>query len=83
MCKHCDSYTLVPDLDFRSRSENNRMSEEEREIDVELDVSSKNSHILFPIFPLSVIGPFFPVSKSRSQSPPCNSAFVEGFWKDF
>ena len=83
MCKHCDSYTLVPDLDFRSRSENNRMSEEEREIDVELDVSSKNSHILFPIFPLSVIGPFFPVSKSRSQSPPCNSAFVHGFLKDF
>jgi hypothetical protein len=33
-------------MDFRSRSENNRMSEEEREIDVELDVSSKNSHII-------------------------------------
>jgi hypothetical protein len=38
------------------------MSEEEREIDVELDVSSKKSLILFPVFPLSVIGPFFPVS---------------------
>jgi hypothetical protein len=33
-------------MDFRSRSENNRMSEEEREIDVELDVSSKNSRII-------------------------------------
>jgi hypothetical protein len=34
-------------MDFRSRSENNRMSEEEREIDVELDVSSEKFPYIF------------------------------------